>query len=171
MLERTVLPDTPRTSTGLHLPKPAGMPLQVSRFVLIVLVIAAITFILFMYVLPNSQINAADTRIGQLRAEKAELQRQNAEVLREIARLSDLPSLQVRARQLGMGPVQSAIYLSMPLATGQEAPTSRHSLAAAGSPEEEPVGGAALDIRQATGAWLDGIRTWADGFLSRLFGE
>lgn len=175
MLERTVVPETSRPSSGLHLPTPASPSSQLSRFGLIVLVIGLMTFIMVMYVLPNSQINAAETQIAQLQAEKAELQRQNAEVLREIARYSDLTSLQVRARQLGMGPVQSAIYLTMPLADvrqegeqgGQPADAGARTAAAAGA----DVSGPAFDIQQEAGAWLNRTTRWLDGIASRFVGH
>ena len=114
MLERTALPETSQPTPGLRLPRQVGMSSQLVQFALIVLGIALVTFIMYLYVLPNSQINAARTKIAEMQVQKAELQRQNAEVLKEIALASDLKTLEIRARQLGMGPVQSALYLRMP---------------------------------------------------------
>ena len=114
MLERTVVPETPRPAPGLRLPGQVGMSSQLLQFAIVVLGITLVTFIMYLYVLPNSQINAAHTKIAELQAQKAELYRKNSEVLKEIALASDLKSLEIRARQIGMGPVESAIYLSMP---------------------------------------------------------
>jgi hypothetical protein len=82
--------------------------------VLIVLGIALVTFVLYLYVLPNSQIDAAKVRIAELQAQKAMLERENAALLQEIARESNLKTLEIRAKALGMGPTKHAIYLRLP---------------------------------------------------------
>lgn len=173
MLERPALPDTSRPSSGLHLPKRASLSPQAAQTSLIVLGIAVVTFIMYLYVLPNSQINAAQTRISGLRAEQAELQRQNSEVLQEIARLSDLTVLRARASQLGMGPVQSAIYLQMPSRQeGQEVEPSQPVVPAADSglaPARQPVAPGAVE--EQVRDLLERAGTWIDGSLSRLLGD
>lgn len=81
---------------------------------LVVIGIALATFVLFLYVLPNSQIDAARVRIADLKLQKATLERQNAALLQEIALASNLKTLEIRAKALGMGPVRSTIYLQLP---------------------------------------------------------
>jgi hypothetical protein len=87
---------------------------QAWQALLIVLGIAVATFVLSLYVLPNSQIDAARVRIADLQAQKAVLERENAALMQEIANASNLKTLEIRAKALGMGPTASAIYLSLP---------------------------------------------------------
>jgi hypothetical protein len=98
-------------------PAPTKRPLfsaQVLPALLVVLGVAIATFVLYLYVLPNSQIDAAKMRIANLQAQKATLERENAALLREIALTSNLKTLEIRAQALGMGPANNAIYLSLP---------------------------------------------------------
>ena len=81
---------------------------------LVVVGIALATFVLYLYVLPNSQIDAARVRIADLQMQKAVLERQNAALLQEIALASNLKTLEVRAKALGMGPARNTIYLQLP---------------------------------------------------------
>jgi hypothetical protein len=112
---------------------------QTWQAILVVLGIAIATFVLYLYVLPNSQIDAARVRIADLQAQKAMLERENAAVMQEIARGSNLKTLEVRARALGMGPATSAIYLRLPDQSpapavqpiaGQADPATENTLAA-----------------------------------------
>jgi len=175
MLERTALPHTSRPAPDLHLPRRAGMSPQFVQFALVVMGIALVTFIMYLYVLPNSQINAARTQIAQLQERKSELHRRDSEVLQEIARYSDLKTLEIRARQIGMGPVQSAIYLNMPEA-GDRQLTDRIAPAdtaggrgAEFSPQNKLM--LAGDFEQQARKLLNDASLWADGILSRLLGD
>ena len=119
MIERTILsaPPSPRSSGSAPQRAAGGRPglsSQGVRFALIVAGVAFLTFVLFLYVLPNSEMSAARVRIAELRAQKAALNRANAEVLMQIAHYSDMKTLELRARQLGMGPARQAIYLRLP---------------------------------------------------------
>ena len=173
MLERTALPETSRPAPGLRLPGRVGLSSQLLQFAVVVLGIALVTFIMYLYVLPNSQINAAHTKIAELRAQKAELQRQNSEVSKEIALASDLKSLEIRARQLGMGPVQSAIYLAMPDSGARQDSDRTQPADSAGAVEPAtqdkplPLG----NIERQANQLLNGAAGWADGLLSRLLGN
>ena len=175
MLERTALSETSRPAPGLRLPGRLGLSSQLLQFAVVVLGIALVTFIMYLYVLPNSQINAAHTKIAELQAQKAELQRQNSEVLKEIALASDLKSMEIRAKQLGMGPVQSAVFLRMP-DSGARQDSDRIQLA-------DPTGGRAVEpgtqdkpLPDGNGKGqarqlLNGAADWADAMLSRLLGN
>ena len=69
---------------------------------------------LYLYVVPNSEMSAARAHIAELRQEHAMLHRQNAELRKEMARYMDLNTLERRARRLGMGPPKQAVYLLVP---------------------------------------------------------
>ena len=151
------------------------MPSQVLQFAIIVLGIALITFIMYLYVLPNSQINAAHTKIAELQAQKAELYRQNSEVLKEIALASDLKSLETRARQIGMGPVESAMYLSMP---DSDAHQGGNRIQPANSTDGRGIEPGTQDnsltdgnVERQARQLLNGAVDWADGMLNRLLGD
>lgn len=114
MLDGTALPKPRNRPTETPLAGRTIFTPQALQAVLIVLGIALATFVLYLYVLPNSQMDAAKVRIAELRAEKARLERENAAVLQQIASISDLKTLEVRARALGMAPTSNAIYLRLP---------------------------------------------------------
>jgi hypothetical protein len=111
---------------GTALPKSHSLPSEPSsarysifspqafQALLIVLGIAITTFVLYLYVLPNSQIDAARVRIADLRAQTARLERENAALQQLIAQESNLKAIETRAKALGMGPARSAIYLQLP---------------------------------------------------------
>lgn len=90
------------------------LPPHALQAALIVVGIVLVTFVLYLYVLPNSQIDAARVRIADLQARKAMLERQNSALLQEIALASNLKTLEVRAKALGMGPARNTIYLRLP---------------------------------------------------------
>lgn len=169
MLERTAVSETSRPTPALRLPGKVGMSSQLLQFAIVVLGIALVTFIMYLYVLPNSQINAAYTKIAELQAQKAELYRQNSEVLKEIAVASDLKRLEIRARQIGMGPVGSAIYLSMPAAVAHQDSNRTQPADTADGIQDNALSSDTIE-RQAR-QLLNGAADWADGLLSRLVGD
>lgn len=114
MLDGTALPKAHSRPSKQTLARRLVLSPQTWQALLIVLGIALTTFVLYLYVLPNSQIDAARVRIADLQTQKAVLERENAALMQEIARASDLKTLEIRARALGMGPTTSAIYLSLP---------------------------------------------------------
>lgn len=114
MLDGSALPKTHSQPSRQTLAGRLVLSPQTWQAVLIVLGIAVVTFVLYLYVLPNSQIDAARVRIADLQAQKAMLERENAALMQEIARASNLKTLELRARALGMGPATSAIYLRLP---------------------------------------------------------
>lgn len=126
---------------------------QALRVVAVVLGVALATFVLFLYVLPNSQIDAAKVRIVELQAQKAAVQRQNAAILQEIARRSDLTTLEARARELGMGPATSAIYLRLP--------ASQLTEGAAGATRRGAQSGSSQTSQDDKPNWLD-KQHWQD---------
>ena len=114
MLDGNALPQPPTHRPNQSLAGRAFSSPQALQAALIVLGVALVTFVLFLYVLPNSQMDAAKVRIAELQARKAMLERENAALLQQIASASDLKTLEVRAAALGMGPTRNAIYLRLP---------------------------------------------------------
>lgn len=84
------------------------------RHAFMVVAIVFATLVAYLYVVPSSEISAANARIGQLKAEVAALERENADLLGDIAVYSDMKYLEQRATQLGMGPARGAVYLRLP---------------------------------------------------------
>lgn len=105
MIDPNVLarPDTPP-------PAVVSPPRPRLQAVLILTGIALLTFALYLYVLPNSQMSEAETRIAQLRAERDALSRQNAEIIRIAADFTALTRIEKRARELGMEPPHRIFY-------------------------------------------------------------
>ncbi len=120
------------------------LPPHALQAALIVVGIVLVTFVLYLYVLPNSQIDAARVRIADLQARKAMLERQNSALLQEIALASNLKTLEVRAKALGMGPARNTIYLRLPgsspaAAVGAGSPRPAADDAAVGAGSSRPA--------------------------------
>ena len=91
------------------------------RHAVMVLAIIFATLVAYLYVVPSSESSASIVRIGELKAEVAALERDNAVLLSDIAVYSDMSNLQQRAAQLGMGPARGAVYLKLPAGNGSVA--------------------------------------------------
>lgn len=113
-MEGDLLPESRSQPAGYSIGRRVTISQQALQAVLIVLGVALITFVLYLYVLPNSQIDAAKLRIVELQQQKAALERQNAALLQEIARNSHIKTLEDRAKKLGMAPAAKSIYLTFP---------------------------------------------------------
>ena len=98
--------------------------LPAGRHAVMVVAIVFATLVAYLYVVPNSEISASTAKIGQLKAEVAALERENASLLGDIAVYSDMNILEQRATQLGMAPARGAVYLKLPAANraGASAP-------------------------------------------------
>ena len=133
---------------------------QALRLALIVLGITFLTAILFLYVLPTSQMNEARAEILDLQLRKAALARQNAQLAREISYYTDLATLEQRARALGMGPPQHAVFLyadrsdvrpqARPSVAQPSAPSGRHVLVLDRLPHWDDL----ASWVERSGAWL-----------------
>ncbi len=125
MIEHPVLKqrrlNTAPSAPSLNLPRAGAGYASIIQVALVVLGIALATFVLYLYLLPNSQISAAEARIEDLKAQHAALVRQNAEIMRQISTYTNLGTVQQRAQKLGMGPARSVIFL--PAASAQTTPT------------------------------------------------
>jgi hypothetical protein len=156
MIDRTALPRS-RSRPGLALPRlprrdgESGLR-QPIQYALLIVAIGVLTFVLYLYVLPNSQMNAAQARIAELKATKAGLIRQNSELQRQISQYTTMRSIEDRARKLGMGPVQNAVFLKMPAGQEPAAMLALSGNSAAGpaveQPDQQP-----FDL----GSWIDSL--------------
>jgi len=79
---------------------------------ILILVLLALTSLL--HLVQASQVNITVSRIRELEVEKARIQRENAELFRQIAEWEALPHIMKRAREMGLGPLLEVAYLSAP---------------------------------------------------------
>jgi hypothetical protein len=116
--------------------------------------IALLTFALYLYVLPNSQMSEAEARIAQLRAERDALRRQNAEIIRLAASFTALTRIEKRARELGMEPPRQIFYGTLaPVQPPDGRPQSATQAPALSGPAQSPAP-PWQDAIGAAGAWL-----------------
>lgn len=132
---------------------------QSFQIALLILGIATLTFVLYLYILPTSQMSEARARIAVLRAEKASLSREGAELAREISYFSDLTLLEHRARELGMGPPARAIFLDPSRAAHAE---TKPAAPAQGARPDSTASGMGLDLRARVqwDAWYQSAVEW-----------
>jgi hypothetical protein len=112
---------------------------------LMVAAIAFATLVAYLYIVPNSEISAARAQISRLKANVSALERENAELLREIASVSDLKTLELRAARLGMAPARSAIYLRLTPTDAADQASARSAVAPL---EDEEAGSLGDQMRQ-----------------------
>lgn len=139
-------PDASRPATV----SPAHPRLQA---VIILASIVLLTFALYLYVLPNSQMSEAEARIAQLKAERDALSRQNAEIIRLAADFTALTRIEKRAKELGMEPPRWIFYGNVPV----------DPVAAGLAPSATQARAAAGPVQSPTNRWQDAIRsasTW-----------
>lgn len=158
----------PTPALGSWIPRSA---LPDWRYVLAVVAIAAATLVAYLYVVPNSEISASKVRIGELKAEVAALERENASLLSEIARYSDMNTLEARAKQLGMGPARGAVYLRLP-AAGQPGVEPVATNANSPAADEAPLTPRGLlrqlDLSARAEQVRDGLISAVDGLVNRF---
>lgn len=119
--------------------------------------IALLTFALYLYVLPNSQMSEAQARIAQLKAERDALSRQNAETIRLASDFTALTRIEKRAKELGMQPPLLIFYGSPSFGPGS-----------AGKPQDPTQAPAAAGpVQSPAGRWQDAIRTTSAWLTAR----
>ena len=84
-----------------------------------------------------SQVSTARYRIWEKEVEKARLQRQNAELLAEIAAMLSVPNLKAKAERSGYAPAERPQYLDVP--DYSDGGVSRGGLATAPRPDESTL--------------------------------
>ncbi len=75
------------------------------------LILITVSLIGWLYLTQASSIAATNFQIERLRSELTWSSQQNAELELQIAQWEALPRIEQRARELGFGPAQQAIYL------------------------------------------------------------
>jgi len=116
MLQGNALPKAKQRPAASGLLRRLAPP-QVIQAVAVVLLIVLVTAALYLYVLPNSQIDRAHVRIAELQAQRAALERENATLQQEIALAAHLGVIEARAKALGMRPADEPIFVQMPATT------------------------------------------------------
>lgn len=153
----------PGWAPPLSLPRAESASSQMVQVAIIVLGIGLATFILYLYLLPNSQISEAEAQIGQLQTQHATLIRQNTDVVRQISAHTDLATIQLRARELGMAPARNVIYL--PAAVVEKLPAHEQAqVPAANTLALSPT----TDETPALVKWSDMLKTRAVTVLHQL---
>lgn len=77
----------------------------------LLLILALLGLIGWLYVTQASQMATLSHQIGELEEKKAALQRENAQLTLEITRLQDLSRLRARALELGFVPIEQRQYV------------------------------------------------------------
>ncbi len=90
------------------------IPEDLYGFLRFLFFLAILCAAIYFYVQPASQISAARFRIAELKAEHARLQRENAELIRELATYTDIRQIEARARELGYQPPTERMYVQVP---------------------------------------------------------
>ncbi len=80
----------------------------------LILILVLLALISLLHLVQSSQVNITVSRIRELEAEKARIQRENAELSRQIAEWEALPRIMKRAREMGLGPLSEVVYLPAP---------------------------------------------------------
>lgn len=94
-----------------------------NRLAQIGLLVGIALAVAMLYLLQSSELVTATRRVQGLRADLAQLQRDNAQLSLEISRLGALEQVKQRARQLGFTEPEEVIYISVPRTPVDDAPT------------------------------------------------
>ena len=78
------------------------------------LILVTASLVGWLYLTQASSLTTISFQIEQLRAELSMLNQQNAQLELEIAGWEALPRIEERARELGFGPPDQVLYLSVP---------------------------------------------------------
>ena len=76
-----------------------------------ILILATFSLVGWLYLTQASAVTATSYRIDELRLELDQIEKQNAALKLEIARLEALPHIESRARELGFEPTTNVRYL------------------------------------------------------------
>lgn len=137
MIDRPVVPQ-PHDRTFGQLSNRPFLVRQGLLVIFVLLCIGVMTFALYLYVLPNSQMSEAQAHIASLRAQVFVLNRQTAENLRLATELTSLPALEARAKKLGLGPPRKLLYMPQSVA-GSQRSAPRQTTAMPSAKPAQPV--------------------------------
>jgi cell division protein FtsL len=94
---------------------------RVSNPVLFLIVAATIAVVGLLYLIQTSQVAGLGYEVGRLETERLEKSRENQQLTYEVAGYEALPKIELAARgQLGMEPIDSNIFLSVPRPANDE---------------------------------------------------
>lgn len=116
-----------------------AVPEEVYRFVRYLIFLMIICAALYLYVRPASQISATRLRIAELQAEHARLQRENAELIRQLAIYTDIRRVEARARELGYRPPDSRMFVRIPMASPTPGPVVKANATSLSAQWQEAV--------------------------------
>lgn len=175
MIERTTLqpeksPTRP-TLPPLSLADRGRLPWEAVKLLILTLGVGLLTFVFYLYVLPNSQMSEAEARIVLLKSRVEALDRTNSELERQILVYSSMADLESRARKLGMGPPRAYRYLSsgnqlQASSVWPKGPTTQSEV----QPEASEAPAQAVQDMQAP-PWqsiLEAVQIWALDFTSQV---
>lgn len=80
----------------------------------LILILALLALTSLLHLVQASQVNITVSKIRELEAEKARIQRENAELSHQIAEREALPHIMKRARDMGLAPLLEIAYLPAP---------------------------------------------------------
>jgi cell division protein FtsL len=122
------------------------------------LIIILVSLLGWLYLTQASQATTTGYRIYELERERARLQRENAQLMLEIAELERLEKVEARARQLGFIPPEQVEYLVVTNyppdhpPSGQLAATFEEENLTLNSPQKEKTGDKVVEVAPA-GWW------------------
>ena len=100
--------------------KKARWPIsRVARIGLLIAIAAAVSVL---YLVQSSQIVTTTRHVEELRAQLAQLQRENAELTLQISTAGSIEQLTARAKALGFGPALTVVYLPVQSLPDDDAP-------------------------------------------------
>ncbi len=116
------------------------LPEEAYLFARFLFVLAILLAAVYVYLQPARQISVTRFQIDDLRVEYARLQRENADLTRQLAIYTDIRRIEARARKLGYQPPDTHLFIVMPASS--VAPIAAHqatdvaNAAAAAAPHE-----------------------------------
>lgn len=109
---------------------------RVSNPALFLIVAATIAVVGLLYLIQTSQVAGLGYEVGRLETERLEKSRENQQLTYKVAGYEALPKIELAARgQLGMKPIDSHIFLSVPRPASDEL-----SVPAPESPKQRSLG-------------------------------
>lgn len=89
------------------------LPEEAYLFARFLFVLAILLAAVYVYLQPARQISATRFQIDDLRIEYARLQRENADLTRQLATYTDVRRIEARARKLGYQPPDTHLFIVM----------------------------------------------------------
>ncbi len=143
MLQRRALHSLPALTWWLGIPRRA-IPEELHGFARFLVFLIVLCAAVYLYVQTASHISSVRLRITDLQAEYARLQRENAELVRQMATYTDIRRVEARARELGYQPPESQMFVRVKI-------TAKDPLAKGSAGADVPL----------TRPWWQAVLDWA----------